>query len=192
MRTKIEHLNCLQITVLDIDGFRMDKGLQITADAEGEWSYHIRQCAAAVGKRNFFIPGEVVGGNPFSAVYIVGKSLPLISLQSLTVIKGRGKEPSMAESDTSVAVMTTENSSDPSKYVREKGKTGFDSVAFHYSIYRSLKRFLGSVWIHNPTTACLHWRQLGWFHRSTSRFTSGYCRQDTVLCRLLCIGSTVR
>ncbi|KAL8886169.1 MAG: hypothetical protein Q9215_006085 [Flavoplaca cf. flavocitrina] len=114
VRAKIEHLNCLQITVLDIDGFRMDKGLQITADAQGEWSHRIRQCAAAVGKHNFFIPGE-----------------------------GRGKEPSMAESDSSVAVMLNENSSDPSRYVREKGKTGFDAVAFHYSIYRSLKRFLG-------------------------------------------------
>ncbi|KAL8801671.1 MAG: hypothetical protein Q9182_004308 [Xanthomendoza sp. 2 TL-2023] len=71
VRAKIEHLNCLQITMLDIDGFRMDKGLQITADAEGEWSYHIRQCAAAVGKHNFFIPGEIVGGNPLSAVYNV-------------------------------------------------------------------------------------------------------------------------
>lgn len=71
VRTKIEHLNCLQITMLDIDGFRMDKGLQITADAEGEWAHHIRQCAASVGKHNFFIPGEIVGGNPFSSVYIV-------------------------------------------------------------------------------------------------------------------------
>ena len=49
----------------------------------------------------------------------------------------------MAESDSSVAVMLNENTSDPSRYVREKGKTGFDAVAFHYSIYRSLKRFLG-------------------------------------------------
>ncbi|KAL8830932.1 MAG: hypothetical protein Q9170_005506 [Blastenia crenularia] len=91
VRQKIEHLNCLQITMLDIDGFRMDKGLQITADAEGEW----------------------------------------------------GKEPSMADASTFQSVMTTENTSDPSKYIREKGKTGFDSAAFHYSIYRSLKRFLG-------------------------------------------------
>lgn len=57
--------------MLDLDGFRMDKGLQITADAEGEWTYNIRKCAAAVGKHNFFIPGEIVGGNQFSAVYIV-------------------------------------------------------------------------------------------------------------------------
>ncbi|KAL8715735.1 MAG: hypothetical protein Q9220_000402 [cf. Caloplaca sp. 1 TL-2023] len=73
VRSKIEHLNCLQITMLDIDGFRMDKGLQITADAEGEWTHSIRKCAASVGKHNFFIPGEIVGGNPFSAVYIVGR-----------------------------------------------------------------------------------------------------------------------
>lgn len=57
--------------MLDIDGFRMDKGLQITADAQGEWSFFIRQCAASVGKHNFFIPGEIVGGNPFGAIYIV-------------------------------------------------------------------------------------------------------------------------
>ncbi|KAL8948183.1 MAG: hypothetical protein Q9222_005608 [Ikaeria aurantiellina] len=126
VRTKIEHLNCLQITMLDLDGFRMDKGLQITADAEGEWTYFIRKCAASVGKHNFFIPGEIVGGNPFSAVYI-----------------GRGKDPLMAEEYAFDGVMTTANSSDSSKYIREKGKTGFDSACFHYTIYRSLKRFLG-------------------------------------------------
>ena len=88
VRAKIEHLNCLQITVLDIDGFRMDKGLQITADAQGEWSYRIRQCAAAVGKQNFFIPGEVVGGNPMSAVYIVSDLQLVPILTSPIVVKG--------------------------------------------------------------------------------------------------------
>ncbi|KAL8998110.1 MAG: hypothetical protein Q9188_006170 [Gyalolechia gomerana] len=127
VREKIEHLNCLQITMLDIDGFRMDKGLQITADAQGEWTHYIRQCAASVGKHNFFIPGEVVGGNPIGAVYI-----------------GRGKEPSMAEEYVSTSVMMTENSSGSSRYIRDKGKTGFDATAFHYTIYRSLKRFLGT------------------------------------------------
>lgn len=88
MRAKIEHLNCLQITVLDIDGFRMDKGLQITADAQGEWSHRIRQCAAAVGKHNFFIPGEVVGGNPMSAVYIVSDLQLVTILTSPTLVQG--------------------------------------------------------------------------------------------------------
>ncbi|KAL8913208.1 MAG: hypothetical protein Q9171_001918 [Xanthocarpia ochracea] len=133
--------------MLDIDGFRMIKGLQITADAEGEWSYYIRQCAAAVGKRNFFIPGEVVGGNPLIAVYIVSCFGSTVHTPYLIVSKGQGNEPSMAESDTAIAVMTTEKSSDPSKYIREKSKIGFGSVALHYSIYRSLKRFLGSVLI---------------------------------------------
>lgn len=49
----------------------------------------------------------------------------------------------MAAADTFEAVKITENTSDPSKYIREKGKTGFDAAAFHYSIYRGLKRFLG-------------------------------------------------
>jgi len=64
--------------MLDIDGFRMDKGQQITVDAQGEFADYIRQCAASVGKKNFFIPGEIVSGNAFGAIYL-----------------GRGKEPSM-------------------------------------------------------------------------------------------------
>ena len=44
--------------MLDIDGFRMDKGQQITVDAQGEFADHVRRCAADLGKNNFFIPGE--------------------------------------------------------------------------------------------------------------------------------------
>lgn len=75
--------------MLDIDGFRMDKGQQITVDAQGEFSDFIRQCAARFRKKNFFIPGEIVSGNNFGAVYL-----------------GRGKEPSM------VRVMDLEKRSD--------------------------------------------------------------------------------
>jgi alpha-1,3-glucan synthase len=78
VREKIQHLSCIQIHMLDIDGFRMDKGQQITVDAQGEFADFIRQCASSVGKKNFFIPGEIVSGNAFGAVYL-----------------GRGKEPSM-------------------------------------------------------------------------------------------------
>lgn len=42
--------------VLDIDGFRIDKGQQVTVDAAGHWSNFIRGCAASLGKNNFFIP----------------------------------------------------------------------------------------------------------------------------------------
>lgn len=83
VREKIEHLSCIQIAMLDIDGFRMDKGQQITVDAQGEFADFIRQCAARFGKKNFFIPGEIVSGNAFGAVYL-----------------GRGKEPSMVRLST--------------------------------------------------------------------------------------------
>lgn len=48
--------------MLDIDGFRMDKGQQITVDAQGEFADYVRQCAGSFGKSNFFIPGEIVSG----------------------------------------------------------------------------------------------------------------------------------
>ena len=44
--------------MLDIDGFRMDKGQQITVDAQGEFADHVRRCAGDLGKDNFFIPGK--------------------------------------------------------------------------------------------------------------------------------------
>lgn len=78
VREKIQHLSCVQIQMLDFDGFRMDKGQQITVDAQGEFADYIRQCARSLGKKNFFIPGEIVSGNAFGTVYL-----------------GRGKEPSM-------------------------------------------------------------------------------------------------
>jgi hypothetical protein len=49
--------------MLDIDGFRIDKALTITSDAQADWSEFIRKCAKNVGKTNFFLPGEIVSGN---------------------------------------------------------------------------------------------------------------------------------
>lgn len=54
VREKIQHLSCIQIAMLDIDGFRMDKGQQITVDAQGEFADYIRGCAHAYNKTNFF------------------------------------------------------------------------------------------------------------------------------------------
>lgn len=126
VRARIEHFSCLQIAMLDADGFRMDKGQQITVDAQGEFAHYIRQCAASLGKNNFFIPGEIVSGNAFGAVYL-----------------GRGKEPSMAVNDTDKAVQLTTNNSDRSLFIRDEGKQAFDAACFHYSTYRALTRFLG-------------------------------------------------
>lgn len=126
VREKIQHLSCIQIAMLDIDGFRMDKGQQITVDAQGEFADYIRSCARAHGKNNFFIPGEIVSGNAFGAIYL-----------------GRGKAPAQSVNDTTKAIQLTTNTSDPSLYIRDVGKNAFDAACFHYSTYRALTRFLG-------------------------------------------------
>ncbi|KAJ9634222.1 hypothetical protein H2199_009052 [Coniosporium tulheliwenetii] len=125
VREKIEHFSCMTINMLDIDGFRIDKALQVTVDSQGEWSDKMRQCARKLGKNNFYIPGEIVGGNTLGSVYI-----------------GRGKEPQMqVENITEVLHFT--NKSDPGLFIREPEKAALDAAAFHYTLYRGLTRFLG-------------------------------------------------
>jgi hypothetical protein len=41
------------------DGFRVDKATQVIADTFGDFSQAMRECAANVGKDNFFITGEI-------------------------------------------------------------------------------------------------------------------------------------
>ena len=125
VREKIEHFSCLAIMMLDIDGYRIDKATQVTVDALGDFSQAMRQCARNVGKENFFITGEISGGNTYGSVFI-----------------GRGRQPDMTPTTTLEAV-TMSNSSNSSFFIRDEGKNGLDSAAFHYSIYRSLTRLLG-------------------------------------------------
>ncbi len=125
VRDKIKHLSCLTILMLDVDGFRIDKATQITVDALGDFSASIRECARSVGKDNFFIPGEITGGNTFGSVYL-----------------GRGRQANMTVPDIDTAVSLT-NASNSSLFIRPEGQNALDSAAFHYSIYRSLTRFLG-------------------------------------------------
>lgn len=47
----------MTLAMLDIDGFRIDKGLTITIDAQAHWSNSIRACAKRFGKENFYISG---------------------------------------------------------------------------------------------------------------------------------------
>lgn len=112
--------------MLDIDGFRLDKGTQITVDALADWAEFVRGCARSVGKSNFIITGEVVAGNAFGSIFI-----------------GRGKEPSMEVSNISEVFTMTNDSANTSLYVRDPGKNGFDAATFHYSFYRAMTRFLG-------------------------------------------------
>ena len=63
-------LACLALKALDFDGIRVDKATQVTVDAMATWATGVRKCAAQMGKNNFFINGEVSGGNTFGALYM--------------------------------------------------------------------------------------------------------------------------
>ncbi|KMU73720.1 cell wall alpha-1,3-glucan synthase mok11 [Coccidioides immitis RMSCC 3703] len=124
VREKLIRHSCLIITQLDIDGIRYDKATQATIDALGDISSAYRACARKVGKTNFFLPGEITGGNTFGAIYI-----------------GRGRQTDMRPSSLKDAVRLTYDND--TYFIRKKGKSALDAGAFHYSIYRSLTRFLG-------------------------------------------------
>ena len=121
---RIAHFACITIAMLDIDGFRIDKATQITVDALGDWSDSVRQCARRYGKENFFIPGEITGGNSFGSIYL-----------------GLGREQRMLPSTIQEAFALS-NKSDDKYFIREKGKNALDAGAFHYTVYRALTRFL--------------------------------------------------
>ena len=122
---KIKHFSCMTIQMLDIDGFRIDKALTITSDAQAEWSDYIRSCARDLGKNNFYIPGEIVSGNTLAAIYL-----------------GRGKEPQMSLQTLEQAMAAT-NNTDDELYIRTANRSALDGAFFHYSVYRGLTRFLG-------------------------------------------------
>lgn len=121
---RIKKFACLTIQALDIDGIRIDKSTQVTVDYMSEWAAATRQCATQYGKNNFFIPGEITGGDTFGALYI-----------------GRGRTQNNRPPDFATAMNVTSDSSQ--YFLRDKGVHGLDSAAFHFSFYRALARFLG-------------------------------------------------
>lgn len=125
VRAKIERFSCMAIAMLDIDGYRMDKGVQITVDAQASWAQAMRSCAKSFNKTNFYIPGEIVDGNIMGAIYI-----------------GRGKLGDQAVDNVTTAVMA-DSSNGTDLYMREFGLSALDGAAFHYSIYRVLTVVLG-------------------------------------------------
>ena len=117
-------MSCIQIAMFDFDGFRMDKALQTTPDAQAEFADYQRECARRHGKDNFLVVGEIVGDPALAAVYV-----------------GRGKQPNQAINNVTEALMTS-NETDASFYVRPD-KSALDGAAFHYDIYGAMTRFLG-------------------------------------------------
>lgn len=127
VQERISLFSCLAIQMLDIDGFRYDKATQVTVDAEAKFSSNLRKCARGVGKDNFFIPGEITGGNTYGSIYL-----------------GRGRQPSQYLDDIPTAVnLTNETAVGMDIFIRDHGDSALDAAAFHYSMYRNLLRFLG-------------------------------------------------
>lgn len=124
---RIEHFSCMAIAVLDIDGFRIDKAVQVTVDAQASFSSAMRECAGRFNKTNFVVFGEITSGNTLGSIYL-----------------GRGREPHMADALTLAEAMTlTTTPADSGSFIREPGNSALDAGAFHYSIYRFMTRFLG-------------------------------------------------
>ncbi|PFH54317.1 glycosyltransferase family 5 protein [Amanita thiersii Skay4041] len=121
---KLKVFSCMAIRALDIDAIRIDKATQVTVDALAAWASSTRACAAKLGKSNFFIPGEVTGGDTFGSLYL-----------------GRGRTPTQLPPGFLAAANLTADQS--GFFLREAPLNALDGVAFHYSIYRALSRFLG-------------------------------------------------
>ncbi|KZN91053.1 Cell wall alpha-1,3-glucan synthase PcAgsD [Penicillium chrysogenum] len=119
----IQH-SCLQIASLDIDGFRFDKSVQATLEPLSEMIASYRECAKKLGKENFFLPGEITSGDTFGALYL-----------------GRGRQPDQRAANAGAGIKLTNNSE--SAFLRDDGLQALDASAFHYTIYRSMTRFLG-------------------------------------------------
>jgi alpha-1,3-glucan synthase len=125
VRQKLENFYCILIAQLDVDGFRYDKATQSTIDAMGDMNNAMRTCARRYGKENFFLPGEITGGNVFGSLYL-----------------GRGRQPDQLPENLTTAFTMTNNSADK-YFLRDAGYEALDSAAFHYTVYRTLTRFLG-------------------------------------------------
>ncbi|KIJ68914.1 glycosyltransferase family 5 protein [Hydnomerulius pinastri MD-312] len=122
--SKLQVFSCMAITALDIDAIRVDKSTQVTVDGMTAWATGTRACASNLGKKNFYITGEVTGGDTFGALYM-----------------GRGRTPTELPPGFLQAANLTESQNQ--YFLRAQPNSGLDGYAFHYSIYRSLTRFLG-------------------------------------------------
>ncbi|KAF9464738.1 modular protein with glycoside hydrolase family 13 and glycosyltransferase family 5 domains [Collybia nuda] len=120
---KLQVFSCMAIKSLDLDAIRIDKATQVTVDALAAWSSGTRACASALGKKNFLITGEVTGGDTFGSLYI-----------------GRGRTPTMLPPGFLAAANVTAKDN---YFLRDQPLNALDGIAFHYSVYRAIARFLG-------------------------------------------------
>jgi glycosidase len=68
-------IHCYWIRELDIDGFRLDAVKHMGEAAISRFSSYVREYAYKLGKRNFFLFGELVGADEMANRYIGPKTL---------------------------------------------------------------------------------------------------------------------
>ncbi|KAK4145101.1 glycosyltransferase [Dichotomopilus funicola] len=127
---RLQRFSCMTIRMLDVDGFRIDKAVQVTVDAQAAFSTAMRDCAREVGKENFVVFGEITSGNDLGSVYL-----------------GRGRESkatrAIGDWTKAIALTPPETADEGGQWLRDKGHSALDAGAFHYSVYRFMTRFLG-------------------------------------------------
>lgn len=129
VRERLERFSCMTIAALDIDGFRVDKAMQVTVDAQASFASKMRECAREYNKTNFMLVGEITSGNTLGSIWL-----------------GRGRSLDMWMDDVTTAedLASIWNDTSSSEYfLRDAGNSALDAGAFHYSVYRTLTRFLG-------------------------------------------------
>jgi len=124
---KIEHFFYLAIRMLDFDGYRIDKALQVSVDAQARFSKYIRACASRHGEENFFISGEIVNEVGLSSVYL-----------------GRGRQPDVAPANAEIALSLAMDQIKEFEFLRRTEYSALYSAEFHCGLYRAIVIFLGT------------------------------------------------
>jgi alpha-1,3-glucan synthase len=128
VQPKLVKFTCLAIQGLDIDGIRVDKATQMTSDfVANVLSPGVRECARALGKTNFFFPGEITSGVDYGAIFVG---------------KGRAPEDVFDTVDETFPGVNETGNGQLAKTMRSGSNIGLDSMAFSYSMYRSLLAFM--------------------------------------------------
>ena len=70
LQTVLEKIHCYWIRELDVDGFRIDAVKHMGELATSRFCSHIREYAYSLGKRNFFLFGELVGSEDLYSMYL--------------------------------------------------------------------------------------------------------------------------
>lgn len=129
VRDRLEHFSCMTVAALDIDGFRVDKAMQVAVDSQASFAIKMRECARQYNKTNFMVVGEITSGNTLGSIWL-----------------GRGRSADLWMDDVATAqnlASVWNDTAGDQYFLRSAGNSALDAGAFHYSVYRTLTRFLG-------------------------------------------------